>query len=331
MVTIKDIAAQLGVAVSTVSKGLNGANDISDDLRKLILDTSIEMGYVTKKMKKEEHKKLCVLIENMEYDNPTQFGFDILLGFKQMAMRDNWTVSVIPVTPSIQSTEKYDNFMLRNGFSGSFILGFALHDDWMKQMETTTTPTVLLDNYVQKNENVAYIGTDSYEGIDASISHLVSLGHKKIVFLSGSPNSMITDHRTDAYLTSMKKYNLPVEEGMIEYGYYVAECAKFHVANFIKSGATAIVCGSDLIAVGVMEECASLGYHVPEDVSVIGFDDLPIAVELNPPLSTIRQNRISLGKSGYSTLAALLNDLPISTSLLRAPLIERSTTAPAKE
>lgn len=178
MVTIKDIANRLGIAPSTVSKGLNDANDISPDLKKQVLDTAIEMGYVTKKMKKETRKRLCIFIENMLYENPEDFGFDILLGFKQAAIRDNWEVHIVPMTPVLQLKEPYDRYMLRNQYHGGFLVGFALKDPWMKQLEKTTIPTVLFDNYIKRNPNVAYIGTDSYEGIDLAIDYLHELGHK---------------------------------------------------------------------------------------------------------------------------------------------------------
>lgn len=331
MPTLKDIANRLGVAPSTVSKGLNGASDISEDLRQIIFDTAVEMGYVTKKMKKEKHKKLCIMVENMDYENPTDFGYDIMLGFKQMAQRDNWTIDVLPVTPSLQTNKKFDSFMLRHGYSGAFCMGFALHDSWMQQFLTSTTPVVLLDNYVLKNQNVSYVGTDSYEGIDLCVSHLASLGHKKIAFLNGSENSMVTEERCKAFEQSMVANGLSVGEGMNVYGYFVAEVAKHHVSDFIKAGATAIICGNDLIASGVISECNLLGFKVPEDISVIGFDDLPIAQELNPPLSTIRQDRVLLGKSAYTTLSGLLNHLPLSKTILRPELIERASTAPVKE
>ena len=99
MVTIKDIANRLGISVSTVSKGLNGASDISEDLRQMVLDTAVEMGYQSKKMKKDENKKLCLFIENMEYETANQFGYEIILGFRQAAFRNGWSVSVVPVTP----------------------------------------------------------------------------------------------------------------------------------------------------------------------------------------------------------------------------------------
>ena len=113
MVTIKDIANRLGISVSTVSKGLNGASDISEDLRQMVLDTAVEMGYQSKKMKKDENKKLCLFIENMEYETANQFGYEIILGFRQAAFRNGWSVSVVPVTPAFQMTEKYDTYMLR--------------------------------------------------------------------------------------------------------------------------------------------------------------------------------------------------------------------------
>ena len=88
MATIKDIANKLGIAVSTVSKGLNGASDISDEMRQLVLDTAVEMGYASKKMKASGSRKVCIFIENMDYENIEQFGYEIIVGFKLAAARD---------------------------------------------------------------------------------------------------------------------------------------------------------------------------------------------------------------------------------------------------
>lgn len=331
MATIKDIASRLGISVSTVSKGLNGASDISEELRQTVLDTAVEMGYTTKRMKKEEHKKLCVFIENMDYETANQFGYEIVLGFKQAAYRDNWEVVVTPITPAFQTSEKYDTYMLKNGFSGAFLVGFALHDDWMSQLSATNIPTVLFDNYIRQNPAVGSVGTDNFEGIDMGIDHLVSLGHTKIAFLNGSLNSMVSDQRQQAFIDSMQSHNLLISEELTAYGYYVADSAKYHVPNFLAAGATAIMCGNDLIASGVITECKKRGYSVPEDISVIGFDDLPISAHLTPPLTTIKQDRVELGKSGYYTLSSLLNKVSISKTILRAQFICRKSTATCKE
>lgn len=326
MVTIKDIANRLGISVSTVSKGINGASDISDELRQQVLDTAIEMGYRSKRMRREQNKRLCIFIENMSYESDAQFGYELVLGFRQAALRDNWDVTVIPVTPELQQKERYDVYMLKNGYSGAFLLGFALQDDWMEQFSSTTIPTVLLDNYIPKNPHVSYIGTDNYEGIDLAVAHLAELGHTRIAFLNGSPYSLVSDQREQAFLRSMESHHLTPDRNLMGQGYYVPESAKYHVSHFLENGATAILCGSDLIASGVIAECQAHGFSVPEDISVTGFDDLPISAQLNPPLTTVRQDRAELGKCGYYTLHSLMCDVSISRTLMRPQLIARAST-----
>ena len=327
MATIKDIANKLGVSVSTVSKGLNGASDISEDLRQTVLDTAVEMGYSTKRSRKEENRKLCLLIENMNYDVPGEFGYDIVLGFKQNAFKNKWDVTIVPATPELQSQEKYDTYLLKNGFCGAFLVGFALEDEWMTQLQNTTMPTVLLDNFIERNPNVCYVGTDSYEGIAMIVSHLHNLGHKKIAFLNGSEGSLVSNQRQEAYESAMTAEGLPLKKELMANGYYVSESAKYHVPGFLKAGATAIICGNDLIAKGVISECNARGLRVPEDISVVGFDDIPMAEVLNPPLTTIRQERNEIGRCAYVMLNSLIHHIPISQTLMRPILIERGSTA----
>ncbi len=327
MATIKDIANRLGVSVSTVSKGLNGASDISDELRQMVLDTAVEMGYSTKRSKKVENRKLCIFIENMNYETIDEFGYDIVLGFKQNAFRRKWDVDILPITPAFQEEEKYDTFLLKNGYYGAFLMGLALHDSWIKQLENTTMPTVLLDNFISGNPNVCYLGTDSYEGIAMAVNHLVNLGHKNIAFLNGSLYSLVSDQRQEAFESAMAAASLPVQKDLTAYGYYVSDSAKYHVPGFLAAGATAVVCGNDLIAKGVIDECTKRGFRVPEDVSVVGFDDISIAATFDPPLTTIRQERNELGRCAYDILNSLIHHIPISKTLLRPKLIERESTA----
>jgi LacI family transcriptional regulator len=324
MVTIKDIAKRLDVAPSTVSKGLNNANDISPELKQLVLDTAIEMGYVTKKMKKETRKKLAVFVENMEYSKHDDFGFDIVLGFRQAALRENWDVVIVPISILEQLSEPYDRYMVKNGYHGGFFMGFALKDPWIKQLSNTTIPTVLLDNYIKGNPVVGYVGTDSFEGIDLAIEHLISLGHTRIALLNGSKHSMVTDNRYEAYVASMQAHGLKVDENLIAYGHYVEDSAKYHLQRLIENGATAIICGNDLLAVGVLKECDKMGVMIPRDLSVIGYDNLPISKEMS--LTTINQDRINLGRCSYAALYWLIAKVPISKSLLRPEFVHRTTT-----
>ncbi len=328
MPTIKDIAERLGIAVSTVSKGLNGASDISEETRQLVLDTAVEMGYASKKIRSKATTKVCVFIEdrNMDYESIDQFGYEIVMGFKLGAASRNWEVTVIPSSLTMQTTEKYDSYMLRHGFSGAFLLGFTLHDDWIQQLNKTTVPTVLLDNYIPGNQRIGYVGTDSNEGIGLAVDHLIAMGHKKIAFLNGSKNSMVSEERNQAFYQHMKENGIEPEESLVAYGYYVPDCAKSHVPTFVEHGATAIVCASDMIASGVIAELNRMNLRVPDDISVIGYDDLPVATQLTPKLTTIRQDRYDLGKSAVLMLDGLIRGVGLSKMLLRAKFISREST-----
>lgn len=330
MTTIRDIAEALGVSVSTVSKGLNGGKDISDALRQTILEKAVELGYVNRKAIKAENRKLCIFIENISYESSGDFGYDIVLGYRQAASKEGWAVDIVRTTPSFQNEQKYDTFMLEHGYSGSFIMGFALEDPWMDQFMNTKIPTVLLDNAVPANPYVCYVGTDNNEGIDLAIEHLLNLGHEKIAFLNGSNNSLVSDQRMSAYLASLSRHHLPIDPALAVYGYYVADAAHYHVPNLLSAGATAIICGNDLIAEGTIESLKKEGYGVPEDVSVIGFDDIPTAEHTDPPLTTVHQDRLSLGRNGYYVLHAMLNQVAQSISLLRPSITLRSSTALAR-
>ena len=208
MATIKDIAHKLGISPSTVSKGLNGAHDISDEMRQLVLDTAIELGYASKKIKSRKHLNLCVLINEMEYLSPDQFGYDIVLGFKQAAVNSHWNIDVIKIDNELMNSESYDSFIIKNKYHGAFLLGFNMHTPWINELTNTIIPTVTVDVHIPYNNKVGTIGTDSYEGISQAINHLVKLGHKNIAFLNGDKNSQISKTRTDAFTSSLIANNL---------------------------------------------------------------------------------------------------------------------------
>lgn len=330
MTTINDIAARLGVSKSTVSKALNHATDISDDMRKKILETAVEMGYVNKRVQKRE-QKICILIANMDYETPNQFGHDIVLGFQQMAKPEGFTVDIIPMTKEIQRITPYAVFMMEHGYQASFVLGFSLLDPWIQEFPSTHIPTVLYDNYIKNNPCVASIGCDSQEGFDLAVRHLVKQGHRKIGLISGPLDSYILKARYNAYLNAMEKYDLEINENYIGLGYYVSESTRTYIPKLLEQGVTAILFSHDIRAISALTECHDRGVSVPGDVSIVGFDDLPMAAYTQPPLTTIRQDRIALGKCGYYAMSCLLNQIPIGSILLRAPLIVRDSTGPAPE
>ena len=330
MATINDIAEKLGISKSTVSKGLNNATDISEKMRQKIQETAIELGYNYKRSQKR-NKKLCILVENMNYDTPNQFGHDIILGFRQMAEPDGWNVDVLPLTEEIQKNTPYDIFMMEYNYQAAFILGMSLPDPWMTQFHSTQIPTVLYDNCIKNNPYVASIGCNNHESFELAVKYLYDLGHRKIALLSGPLDSHIMKARYNAYINAMNKYDLEINSNYIGLDYYVSESVRTYIPLFVNYGVTAILCSHDIRAISALTECNDMGLQVPQDISIIGFDDLPMTAYTTPALTTIRQDRISLGKCGYYAVSCLLNDLSIESIQLRAPLIVRDSTGPVKK
>jgi LacI family transcriptional regulator len=270
------------------------------------------------------------MVENMNYESIDQFGYEIISGFERAAANKKYEVTIVPTNLALQTKDQYDTYMLKNGYCGAFLLGFELHDDYVKQLDHTKVPTVLLDNFIADNNHVGYVGTDNYEGIKNAIIHLESLGHRKIAFLNGTKNSMITEKRRDAFIQSMEDAHLTLDENLMVYGHFIEDCAKDYVEDFIKGGATAILCASDLIASGVIKELNKLDIQIPQDISVIGYDDIPLAKYLTPSLTTVRQNRTELGTSAFLLLDSLIHDTHISRIELRPEFILRDSTCRVK-
>ncbi len=298
MITISDIAEKLSISKSTVSKALNNATDISASMRKRVLETAAEMGYINRRFHRSE-KKLCILIENMDYETPNQFGHDIVKGFCQIAETEGWTVETVPLTMEFQKLTPYGVFMLDHNYQAAFVLGFSLLDPWMQDFKSSQIPTVLYDNYIKSNPYIASVGCDSQEGMMLAVKHLIGLGHKRIGLISGPLDSYILKARYHAYLHALEKYGLEVNEDYIGLGYYVAESTRTYIPKLLEHRVTAILFSHDVRALSAMTECSDRGIQIPRDLSIIGFDDLPMTAYTTPPLTTIRQDRIALGQCGY--------------------------------
>ncbi|MFR4440938.1 MAG: LacI family DNA-binding transcriptional regulator [Hungatella sp.] len=328
MATLQDIADKLGISKGTVSKAINNAPDVSETLRKTILDTAVEMRYSKLRRQKSDAKKFCIIIENIEYEEPHQFGYDFIIGFRQMSEPAGFLVDVVPMTKQQQKKTSFDVFMLQNDYAGAFVLGFSLSDPWMKDFKTSHTPVVLYDNYIPGNPFTASIGIDNSEGMAMAVSHLKELGHKRIGYLSSTLGSHIMLVRHKAFFHAMKQAGLKADPSDCGTSYYVTQCIEKHLPRFLNMGMTAIICSHDLIANAAMVQCQQLGYRIPKDISIIGFDDLPLCAYTSP-LTTIRQERTELGKCGYHALNSIMNQISIGTILLHAQLIERNSTGPA--
>ena len=326
MATLDDIARELGVSKSTVSKALNGAKDVSKAMRHAVLEKAVEMGY-SRITRSTEQPKLAVFIINMEYTKPEDFGYDLVMGFRQAAEPSGYQVDLIPLTLQLQTDLHYDTYMVQNNYVGACLLGLSLLDPWMKDFETCKTPAILYDNHIKVNPRVTHVGVDNPEGMDLAVQYLKSLGHTRIGYLSSELEAYVYRLRYDAFFQAMKAHTLPMDESLAGCSYFINECLSKHLPRILDAGCTAIVCSHDLLAHSVMIHCAQMGMRVPEDISILGFDDIPMCRYTLPPLSSIRQDRANIGKSAFYAMLNQLNNVHPSSLLLHPELVERASCA----
>ena len=328
MATLDDIAQELGISKSTVSKALNGAKDVSKKMQQAVVEKAVELGY-SRLNHSTAAPRVAVFVINMEYTKPEDFGYDIIVGFRQAAEPAGYQVDVIALDQQLQQSIRYDESMMRENYCGGLFLGMSLLDPWIPEFQTCRTPTILYDNHISCNPNVTSVGVDNVESIELAVTYLRSLGHTKIGYLSSALEAYVYRQRYQAFIRVMSGMGLPADDSVMGNAYHVNVCLSQHLPRLLKNGCTAIICSHDMLANSAMFYCGELGLRVPQDIRIMGHDDIPMCRYTVPPLTTIRQNRPALGKSAFYALSCQLNGVPLITHLLHAELIRRSSCGPA--
>jgi len=214
--------------------------------------------------------------------------------------------------------------MSGGNYEGSVFLGFKPHPVFVEHIKSFNIPMVVLDNYVD-SPLVARVGCDSAEGIRQAVRYLWSKGHDRIGFLGGEPDSIVTIERKQAYSDALAELGLVEDPAAVKYGCFSAKGTKKRILEIAETGVTAVVCISDLLACTAVKELIRAGYSVPEDISVTGYDNLPPSEYSQPPITTLSQNRIHIGKTTFFMLQQMKNGIHIKSVMLRPELIERES------
>ncbi|MDO4466292.1 MAG: LacI family DNA-binding transcriptional regulator [Bacillota bacterium] len=323
MPTMQDIAKKCGVSKSTVSKALNGASDVSQSLRRMIIETAIDLGY-NRTIQLSGEKKLALFIGSSKKQLPGHFGYKMIQSIKKEALIHDFQLDIHLLEDIDMKNTRYDSFMLEHKYMGGFFLSMHGDEDWLEQFNHTKTPTILNDRYCW-NEKVSCVSIDTMEGIHKIIRHLYHSGHTRIGYLSSHISAYIFQQRYHNYLLTMEHYNLPVDERQVGLEQDSEECIQKHLQNLIDFGCTAIVCSHDTLALRALEYCQKNNIPVPEKVSFVGIDDIEGSALSTPPLTTLRQNQIVLGKSCFFALMGQIQGSCVSRTLIHPELILRDS------
>lgn len=323
-VTIQGIADNLGLSKSTVSKALSGATDISESTRESVMKCAAELGYEINPDKLVRVRNAAVLVYGIHYGTSDQFGYELIAGIQAAAIENGIGVSILPVTFEQVESGDYDRLVIERGYEGIFFLGFCPHEKFLERNRGRNLPMVVLDNYIE-NPMIARVGCDNRSGIKQIVNYLYSMGHRRIGFLGGEADSIVTVERMNAYLECLSELGLEADKDIIKCGHFTGKGIKKITLDIAKHGATAIVCISDLIASSAISELSKAGYAVPGDISVTGYDNLPVSKYCNPPITTVEQNRLHIGKTAFNTMQMIKSGIYISSVMLHTSLVERGS------
>jgi DNA-binding LacI/PurR family transcriptional regulator len=308
MITIYDIAQKTGYSVTTVSKALNDYPDISVKTKKLIIKVAKEMGYTTNLMAKALKTKKAwlvgVLVEPSLEIGP-HFS-SIIESFRKEMEKSGYDVIFVTKSLGEKSMSYRDHCMYRS-VDGVLIASIDKTDNEVFELIDSDIPTVTTDSIKVK---IPSINSDNYQGARLAVEHLHSLGHTKIAVLVGPQHTVAGSERLRGFLETMKELEIETrKEWLIEEEKFNFEAGYKGMKQLLKTNElpTAIVASSDLSAFGAIVAGSEQGYSVPQDFSIIGFDDIQISQFYNPSLTTIRQNREVIGKTAARVLIRMMD------------------------
>ncbi|MFZ1941125.1 MAG: LacI family DNA-binding transcriptional regulator [Terracidiphilus sp.] len=332
---IRAVAAMAKVSIATVSRTINGSPLVSERLNRRVWQAIKQLNYLpnthARTLVSGRSRIFGIIVENIS--NP--FFPDLIQSFESIAVAHGYEILVSSTNSDPAVLAACARRMLERKVDGVAVMTFGEEEPVLDQLVHRGVPIVLAEFKVD-DPKASTILLDYSTGIHAAVRHLAELGHRNIAFLAGphSLHSAIT--RENDFRAAMESLNLPIQKKC------VIECdhtLKGGVAGFeqlqkLVSSPTAIVCSNDITAIGVLRAAYMAGLHVPQDLSVIGLDDIDFAEFTLPPLTTIRLSRADLARAAFEALRLQAEDpqnpqmqreFLVSTSLV----VRGSTAAPS--
>lgn len=334
-VTRADVAKLAGVSTATVSYVLNGSRNMSDRTKKLVFDAVEQLNYkpdmIARSMTKNETMQLSLMINDIT--NP--FFSEIVVGFETAAIEKGYFVNVCTGYKDINNY--FDNYIARR-IDGVFVVAVPLKFDLSRLYSLTDNgvKVVVSGNIEADLKRVSSIENDYVAGMQTAVAYLRQLGHERIAYLSGLSRKHKFDRKIEGYLTAMQQQGLGCGEELllegkapystsVEDGYAMAR-------ELIATGKafSAVICTNDLMAMGAVSALEDAGLRVPQDVSVMGFDDILFSRAWRPAITTMAVSKNEFGRKAFELLYTNIKNGSTGYYLSRLELKPRASTAERK-
>jgi LacI family transcriptional regulator len=330
-VDIRDVARRARVSTATVSRTVNQVATVDAQLAKRVWKAIDELGYYPNRQARalvSGRSRVFGLIVS-EITNP--FFPEIVQTFETLAVEQNYEILLTSTIHDPKRMELAVRRMIEGRVDGVAILTFGMEDELLEHLRFRNLPLVFVD-VGPKAPRVSNIRVDYAHGIREAVQHLAAMRHERIGFVTGPLRLRSAVARRDAFEASMREIGLQVRPEFIVEGDHRLEGGKLALQKLsqLREQPTALMCSNDMTAIGVMRQAFDLGIGVPQELSVIGFDDTRLADFMIPPLTTIQMSQAELATLAFNALLKeVKRDAPAPNGteyLLKTQLILRSST-----
>ena len=332
MLTIKDIAQKAGVSVATVSKVMNGYDEIGEITKTKVLRIIKENNYrpnANAQSLRTNKSFLVGLFFKDHQDSGVKHPFfrGIISGMEERLLENSY--DMILFSANWEDQFSYLEKCEFRDVDGAILMGMPKDDPQLKELLDSGIPSVFIDLDIS-DKRASYIISDNKEGGRKAVKHLAELGHKKIATIEGEQTTVPTEFRLKGYKEEMQAQNLEYKDEWIIQGRFGVDGGYKAMEKLLALDdiPTAVFCHGDEIAVGAMKAIKAAGMSVPEDFSIVGFDDIEISQYLNPPLTTVRQKKEKMGSEAADMVLNLINhpEGKVEPEVIETEIIVRNST-----
>ncbi len=336
MATIYDVAKKSGCSITTVSRALNNYSDINATTKENILKVCKELNYMPSSSARSLSTKRSgtigvIFSEILGLGITHPFFSGVIENFRRAIEGQGYDLLFISKEIGDSTYSYIDHCKYRN-IDGVIVVNAVDNDSGVLEIIKSTIPVVLIDNPMKGASSVS---SDNRAGVQQAIDYLVQLGHSRIAHISGNHEAYATKVRKEAFINAMERHSLAIPEGYIEEGGYFSEDGGFLAMQkmlALPKRPTAVFAAGDAMAVGAIRAIREQGLSVPQDISVIGFDDIEIARFISPSLTTVRQDSIALGRTAAELLLSYLDkDREYENNPIPVELVCRESVGPPPE
>jgi DNA-binding LacI/PurR family transcriptional regulator len=323
--TIAKIAEQAGVSVPTVSKVLNGRSDVAAATRARIESLIQEHGYRRRSASTAAGPMIDLVFNQLG----GEWAMELIRGVEEVARSEGVELVLSECGGTLRPRQEWIESVLNRRPLGVIMVFSDLDTDQRAQLETRRIPFVVVDPVGDVGDDVPSIGSANWNGGRLATTHLRTLGHERIGAIGGPIDTLCSRQRVDGYTDGLRSTGVEVDPALIRWGDFEVDGGYREALALLRlpDPPTAIFAGSDMQALGVYQAARELGLDIPRDLSVVGYDDLPVAQWVTPALTTVHQPlhqmaelaaRVVLDLSRGKTPPALRLDLAVDMRLRRS-------------